>query len=709
MYGRETRGKQGIKRGLVALLSLAMLLGLCVPGMTVAFGEQKADLTVTRGTGKVYAGAEYTDGTYSEPKGLRFSPGEGGILVEAPEGIECGTYMVTAGEGKSFTVAVVSGSGPETDRVDEKDQSDTGEPGKPAGEESGEDPKDSPEEESSDGQNPEESEKDGTGSADGTDQPDNANDLPAAGEAEEISPDPLPADSLAVPDQADAASPLAWGDVAADFHIHAQNATIAYSYRLGQNGTWSPLREIASGEVLHYDDFRTYSQDGYILFFVKPNDNCLMTTLSGSGFGDRYPIDGYLDGSDQISYGNINSYANGASCVAEAKAAGYISVLGYMRGGRDKIDAQISATCVQPEIDVTAVSDKTENVKPGDELTFTITVTPQTMYEGKSLGTVNAIRTKVTINGEEQQVTLSNSNGTWTGTLMYTATEADCNAGMVNLHVESEADYIAPYNLTVGSVTTYSTVRNSANVACGIAPQHSVNYLFAFDPSAPARPENFPSEPSRQENVYQGTEVTVDTTFPKGREVWDEINGGRWIFEGWTYHGEPAPEKIPMPDGTLNFIGHWTFEKTGVNVTIRKMVSGNMGDYNKEFGFTVESDQAIGEGEGYTLSNEGKTASFHLRHNGSVTLKNVPTGAVLTISESDADGYLTSINGTAAENHRGSYTVTGNADVTVAVENRKEADIDTGILTDVTPFGILLAAALAGGGVLLRKRKQIDG
>ena len=84
-------------------------------------------------------------------------------------------------------------------------------------------------------------------------------------------------------------------------------------------------------------------------------------------------------------------------------------------------------------------------------------------------------------------------------------------------------------------------------------------------------------------------------------------------------------------------------------------------------------------------------------------------GAVLTISESDADGYLTSINGTAAENHRGSYTVTGNADVTVAVENRKEADIDTGILTDATPFGILLAAALAGGGVLLRKRKQIDG
>ena len=87
MYGRETRRKQGVKRGLVALLSLAMLLGLCAPGLTVAFGEQKADLTVTRGTGKVYAGAEYTDGTYSEPKGLRFSPGEGVIMVEAPEGI----------------------------------------------------------------------------------------------------------------------------------------------------------------------------------------------------------------------------------------------------------------------------------------------------------------------------------------------------------------------------------------------------------------------------------------------------------------------------------------------------------------------------------------------------------------------------------------------------------------------------------------------
>lgn len=180
-------------------------------------------------------------------------------------------------------------------------------------------------------------------------------------------------------------------------------------------------------------------------------------------------------------------------------------------------------------------------------------------------------------------------------------------------------------------------------------------------------------------------------------------------FGGWTLNGEPAPETVTMPDGVLRFIGHWTFEKTCVNVTIQKIVSGNMGDYNKEFGFTVESDQAMGEGEGYTLSNEGKTASFNLCHNGSVTLKNVPTGAVLTISESGADGYITSINDTKAENYQGTYSVTGDDDVTVVVRNSKNADIDTGILTDSMPFVILLTVALTGGGMLLRKRKQIDG
>lgn len=163
-------------------------------------------------------------------------------------------------------------------------------------------------------------------------------------------------------------------------------------------------------------------------------------------------------------------------------------------------------------------------------------------------------------------------------------------------------------------------------------------------------------------------------------------------------------------DGTQNEVTITnTYTKKVANVTITKCVTGNMGDYGKEFQFTVHSDQAMGASNdnSYTLSEDGKSATFTLRHDGSVILKDVPIGAVLTITESNADSYSTKVNNTEAPNHTGTYTVV-DGENSVVVENKKDVIVDTGVVTDAGPYVLLLILAAIGGGALLVKRRGYD-
>ncbi len=141
---------------------------------------------------------------------------------------------------------------------------------------------------------------------------------------------------------------------------------------------------------------------------------------------------------------------------------------------------------------------------------------------------------------------------------------------------------------------------------------------------------------------------------------------------------------------------HINFVKADTTVTITKLISGSMGDRQREFAFTVTSDKPFGEPEGnaYTLSDE-LTASFKLGHEGSVTL-NVPIGATLTITETNADDYDVSAEGaTEVEGKKASFTLTVNGGEQVTVTNNKVARPDTGIVTDSLPYVLILACVIA--------------
>ena len=159
-------------------------------------------------------------------------------------------------------------------------------------------------------------------------------------------------------------------------------------------------------------------------------------------------------------------------------------------------------------------------------------------------------------------------------------------------------------------------------------------------------------------------------------------------------------------------------------MTIHKKVTGAFGERTKEFAFSVKLENADCSVEGI-----GPT-SFKLMHGQQVELKNIPINTTITITESNANDYKTSAtghNGYVSGSNARTFTykveeeggkavlkseganaakVANNA---ITVENDFDGTPDTGVLLDTLPYLILLAVAVAGGVlVVVRKRKHRD-
>ena len=194
---------------------------------------------------------------------------------------------------------------------------------------------------------------------------------------------------------------------------------------------------------------------------------------------------------------------------------------------------------------------------------------------------------------------------------------------------------------------------------------------------------------------------------------------------------------------TVEFTNTYTLQKLD-GITITKKVTGEFGERDKNFTFKVElkdkNDQAITvTGENYTFSDNTSNrnlTSFTLKNGKYVTLNQIPVDTTIVITETDAGGYKTSATkhftnyGETATERVFKYKVVadkdGNAvlmtegkvldlfdtkieDNAITVTNDKPGIPDTGVLLDTLPYLILLAVAVAGGVlVVVRKRKHRD-
>ena len=258
-------------------------------------------------------------------------------------------------------------------------------------------------------------------------------------------------------------------------------------------------------------------------------------------------------------------------------------------------------------------------------------------------------------------------------------------------------------------------------------------------------------------------------------------DGATWAFDGWypenadgtgpNLEGKPIPEsswpyKVSeneltnnRGDRVVNFYAH--YKKVTSNVTITKQVTGLLGDTNRDFEFRVNITQNGVDCTGVTATKKTETGTetdsnptnFTLKHGETVTLKNVPIGATIKVTEvTPGEHYTVSATGHNGEKNGGNdvaftYVAVAN---TATASDADEADLmllsmdedtavdadgdavayddgtrvrdnqiiitnhcgllpDTGVLLDTLPY-IVILAVVVGGGILLmlRKRRKED-
>ena len=364
------------------------------------------------------------------------------------------------------------------------------------------------------------------------------------------------------------------GEYNAEIVPTIENADVAYFAWHETSDTSNIAFTKVSGTVT-VNDYTTTSKPGYVVFFVKPNSNYIVTGLGASGNGDVYAV-------DATSWGNINGYPNIAKVMAAAKSAGYVAAFGWYRGAKTRLSANFTISAKSPDMTVTAVSDRTDNVASGDELTFTVTITPQTTGSGKDK--VSGVHVNsADVNGTPVEVEnlTQNSDGTFTGTVHYAATDADCDRGKVVLTVNATSTYEGAYTISSGDLASTATVTKSATTACKIAPESQVQYAFVSGTSGKTLPGAINTYLPVDKNSYKAKK-TVTAKNPTETVYEDSANDGYWTFYGW----DKDSVTTKTSGETVTFTGTWTFtqyskytikyvDTDGNQIAESKTVSGN--------------------------------------------------------------------------------------------------------------------------------------
>lgn len=146
---------------------------------------------------------------------------------------------------------------------------------------------------------------------------------------------------------------------------------------------------------------------------------------------------------------------------------------------------------------------------------------------------------------------------------------------------------------------------------------------------------------------------------------------------------------------------------------VSKTVTGNLGDKNKYFEFTVTLTGEKGKtyADSYAVTGGsadaknpttiavGVPTKFNLKHGDTITIANLPYGVTYTVTETAVDGYTTEKTG-----DQGTISA---ADQAAEFTNDKVGSVDTGVVLNNMPYILVLAVLAAGVAVfIIRKRRE---
>lgn len=158
------------------------------------------------------------------------------------------------------------------------------------------------------------------------------------------------------------------------------------------------------------------------------------------------------------------------------------------------------------------------------------------------------------------------------------------------------------------------------------------------------------------------------------------------------------------------------------SLSVKKIVTGDFGDRNKEFTVTVTFKAPEGKEVNSTISyidgdekifapkwtNGEATAEISLKHNETVTFTNIPYGVQYSVVETTYSDYTTTYKLDNQEKEAITNNTLSDSTDLVEITNNKGGTIDTGISMDSLPYILLLAIAVIGLCVFFTRSRFND-
>ena len=169
--------------------------------------------------------------------------------------------------------------------------------------------------------------------------------------------------------------------------------------------------------------------------------------------------------------------------------------------------------------------------------------------------------------------------------------------------------------------------------------------------------------------------------------------------------------------------GEFNNEYSAGSLSVKKTVTGIMGDQEKEFTvkvtFTAPEGDTVREAITYVDGTETKTIAagegwngskeveITLKHDETVTFTNIPYGVTYTVVENDYTAEADGGYDAASYNFDDNNKKIDSASENVTITNNKDGEIDTGINMDSMPYILLLAVACMGLFVFISKKRMM--
>lgn len=285
-------------------------------------------------------------------------------------------------------------------------------------------------------------------------------------------------------------------------------------------------------------------------------------------------------------------------------------------------------------------------------------------------------------------------------------------------------------NPTVGSATfaptnqTYTTAQPGDTVTLSATQKYAVQTVTV----------DFSSVSFTAPGIYR---YTITETANDQDGITNDTSSTRTLDVYVAYQDNSGTNQLEVKGYVLQdgVVANPTTKSTGFtntyatnNLTLEKQVTGNQGDRDKYFEFTVNITDAVA-GTVYsvdltdatwnstsspnptelTVGESGAVSgTFYLKDDESIVIQGLTANTKYTITEDDysTDGYTTTNDVNAADGTTTGEKTMGANNQKVTFTNDKSGTVPTGILLETAPYVVLMLVVVAGGVALLAAKRK---